>query len=209
MSIHGHTYADQPVPTAELHDDGTITFAVTFRWNKEWASETCEIAHLTGRLRDAVLDHFKDADTVQALESVLCWYPAEEILLGNYQDPPWTDRPINRPYNLRTGELEYTERDIELQKAWRDLLTAVRHSTYKANDRDEMIALGTKIAEALAVIHPAHPENSTEWTALDRSMTLGSAIDRANVSDIWTASTLNAAFEKAVSNRRKAGKGKS
>lgn len=202
------TYADQPVPTAELHDDGTITFAVTFRWNKEWADSTCEVAHLVGRLRSVILEGFKDADTVEALMSVLCWYPDEEILLGNHRDAPWTDRPSNRPYNLATGELEYTERDIELQNAWRSLVVAVRHTEYKANDRDEMIQLGRQIRDALAIIHPHDPENSVEWTGIDRECSLAVAIERANLGERWTTKMLNEAFMTAERKAKRARKAK-
>lgn len=210
------TYDDQPIPTVELHDDKTVTIAVTFRWSDEWAMDKCEVGPIVGDLRRLIVDSYKDREQLAALVSVLTWDSHEEQLIGHFSDLPWSDRPLNRPINLRTGELEYTDRDLELQDAWRRLVQAVRTasrqaasgSTKKRTKKEErwsqelLADSGKVIQETLAVIHPAHPENSAEWTAIDRKFSLDQAIQRAFATQHWTADSLNAACTAAMATAR-------
>lgn len=199
------TYEEQGIPRAEMHDDGTLTIAVTFRWRKPWAMDRCEVVPVVGHLRDAIVEKLADYEQLAALESVLCWDPNEETLIGRWSEASHRSNLYNRPILFPAGEREPTARDLELDQAWRDLIACVDNATYAAHCGDfgslPMMADAARgIIDALSTIHP-HPQHegdSVEWTAIDRHCTLNDAIRRAHRSQVWTADTLNSACTSAL-----------
>lgn len=74
----------EPVMPMVNHDDGTVTVAITFEWNRPWAMDRCEVAELLGRMR-VVLQEGLDHEFIRAFE-YRCWEPHEESLLGYLAD---------------------------------------------------------------------------------------------------------------------------
>lgn len=199
------TYEEQGIPTAELHDDDTVTIAVTFRWRKPWSMDKCEVGTVVGHLRDAIVETFADWEQLAALESVLTWDPCEERLIGRFSEFSHRSTPGNRPILFPGGERELTDRDRELDQAWRDLIACIDSATYAAHGGEfgslPMMADAARgIIDALAIIHP-HPQHegdSLEWTAIDRKSSLLDAIRQAHRYQVWTADSLNAACSSAL-----------
>lgn len=73
------------IPTAEVrHNDDEVTFAVTFKWDRPWAMDHCEVAVLGRQIREALIDALsgEDASLVRELVAVETWEPNEERHIG-------------------------------------------------------------------------------------------------------------------------------
>lgn len=69
------------------HEAGTVTFAVTFRWQKPWAMDHCEVGCLAGNVQRALVAEFKDWEQLFGLIRVETWEPLEERHIGAIQRP--------------------------------------------------------------------------------------------------------------------------
>lgn len=71
-------------PTVEVrHDDDEVTFAVTFKWDRPWAMDHCEVIHLGRQVREALEDALTgDVSMVRELVAVETWEPNEEVHVG-------------------------------------------------------------------------------------------------------------------------------
>jgi hypothetical protein len=104
-----------PIRPAQLDPDtGTITIAVTFRWNPIWALDGCEAAGLIGDLRRLLAEHYGTpnwAHKLAGLESVLSWDPDWERLCGSTAEPVTFDarNPLQTP-----GSPEWTRAMTEI-----------------------------------------------------------------------------------------------
>lgn len=75
-------------PAVVDHEAGTVTFAVTFKWNKPWAMDHCEVIALGRGLRMAIEKELGDWEQLHSLAGVQSWEPNEEVHTGAYHGAP-------------------------------------------------------------------------------------------------------------------------
>lgn len=80
------------IPTADVrHDQDEVTFAVTFKWERPWAMDHCEVGVLSRQLREAIVKELFGEETMVAeLVAVETWEPNEERHIGG----TWARRNI-------------------------------------------------------------------------------------------------------------------
>lgn len=77
--------APQPaIPVARVnHEQDTVTFAVTFKWNRPWAMDHCEVGVVARELRETIMLHFAGYEQLAELVAVETYEPREERHIGN------------------------------------------------------------------------------------------------------------------------------
>lgn len=89
-------------PICVDHANDTVTFALSFEWDRPWAMDHCEVGYLGRRIREILVDGLRADPSVmvRALIALETWEPNEERHIGKlYTNIPLTSTPDGEVVN--------------------------------------------------------------------------------------------------------------